>query len=252
MVDVMLVLLIVFMVSAPLLTVGVPIDLPQTQAKSLDQDKEPLAISVNNDGKVFPAEHRNPDRRTGRQAQGGHRGARRFRRAHLCARRQEGRLRHGDAGDGAAVGGGLSPRGAGDGGRAGLVSDALMQFGTTISTVGHVALLAWGLVSFGAKPFDAVQVESMPVDIITSKDFSQITSGVKTAPKAETPKPLVEKVGEVKPVEDVDGQDFRQAGNQVGRRRSRRRRRRRKRRRSPPRREEEREAAGSDRRSAQG
>ena len=53
MVDVMLVLLIVFMVSAPLLTVGVPIDLPQSQAKSLDQDKEPLAISVNLDGKVF-------------------------------------------------------------------------------------------------------------------------------------------------------------------------------------------------------
>ena len=39
MVDVMLVLLIIFMVSAPLLTVGVPLDLPQTQAKSLDQDK---------------------------------------------------------------------------------------------------------------------------------------------------------------------------------------------------------------------
>ena len=54
MVDVMLVLLIIFMVSAPLLTVGVPIDLPQTQATSLNQtDKEPLAISVNNDGKVF-------------------------------------------------------------------------------------------------------------------------------------------------------------------------------------------------------
>jgi biopolymer transport protein TolR len=53
MVDVMLVLLIVFMVSAPLLTVGVPIDLPQSQAKSLDQDKEPLAISVNLEGKVF-------------------------------------------------------------------------------------------------------------------------------------------------------------------------------------------------------
>ena len=54
MVDVMLVLLIIFMVSAPLLTVGVPIDLPQTQASSLDQaDKEPLAVSVNNDGKVF-------------------------------------------------------------------------------------------------------------------------------------------------------------------------------------------------------
>jgi biopolymer transport protein TolR len=53
MVDVMLVLLIIFMVSAPLLTVGVPIDLPQTQAKSLDQDKEPLTVSVNTDGKVF-------------------------------------------------------------------------------------------------------------------------------------------------------------------------------------------------------
>jgi biopolymer transport protein TolR len=54
MVDVMLVLLIIFMVSAPLLTVGVPIDLPQTQAKSLDQqDKEPLTLSINLQGKVF-------------------------------------------------------------------------------------------------------------------------------------------------------------------------------------------------------
>ena len=53
MVDVMLVLLIIFMVSAPLLTVGVPIDLPQTQAKSLDQDKEPLTISVNEKGQVY-------------------------------------------------------------------------------------------------------------------------------------------------------------------------------------------------------
>jgi biopolymer transport protein TolR len=53
MVDVMLVLLIIFMVSAPLLTVGVPIDLPQTQAKSLDQDRQPLTLSVSLDGKVF-------------------------------------------------------------------------------------------------------------------------------------------------------------------------------------------------------
>jgi biopolymer transport protein TolR len=52
-VDVMLVLLIIFMVSAPLLTVGVPIDLPQTQAKSLDQDREPLTITVNLKGEVF-------------------------------------------------------------------------------------------------------------------------------------------------------------------------------------------------------
>ena len=53
MVDVMLVLLIIFMVSAPLLTVGVPIDLPQTKAKSLDQDKEPLTVSVKNTGEVY-------------------------------------------------------------------------------------------------------------------------------------------------------------------------------------------------------
>jgi biopolymer transport protein TolR len=52
-VDVMLVLLIVFMVSAPLLTVGVPLDLPQSQAKSLDQDREPLTVSVNVQGQVF-------------------------------------------------------------------------------------------------------------------------------------------------------------------------------------------------------
>jgi biopolymer transport protein TolR len=52
-VDVMLVLLIIFMVSAPLLTVGVPIDLPQTQAKSLEQDREPLTVSVNQKGQVY-------------------------------------------------------------------------------------------------------------------------------------------------------------------------------------------------------
>jgi biopolymer transport protein TolR len=53
MVDVMLVLLIIFMVSAPLLTVGVPIDLPRTQAKSLDQDREPLTVSVSGKGEVY-------------------------------------------------------------------------------------------------------------------------------------------------------------------------------------------------------
>ena len=56
-VDVMLVLLIVFMVSAPLLTVGVPIELPQSQAKALSQDNEPLTVSVNVQGKVFLQDH---------------------------------------------------------------------------------------------------------------------------------------------------------------------------------------------------
>ena len=52
-VDVMLVLLIVFMVAAPLLTVGVPIELPETKAKPLQGDKEPLTVSVKPDGRVF-------------------------------------------------------------------------------------------------------------------------------------------------------------------------------------------------------
>lgn len=53
MVDVMLVLLIIFMVSAPLLTVGVPIDLPQTAAKSVDQNKDPITVSVNDKGQIY-------------------------------------------------------------------------------------------------------------------------------------------------------------------------------------------------------
>ena len=52
-VDVMLVLLIVFMVTAPLLTVGVPVDLPEAKAKALSQPEEPLVISVNSSGIVF-------------------------------------------------------------------------------------------------------------------------------------------------------------------------------------------------------
>jgi len=52
-VDVMLVLLIVFMVTAPLLTVGVPVDLPKTRAPALGQDREPLSISVKRDGTIY-------------------------------------------------------------------------------------------------------------------------------------------------------------------------------------------------------
>ena len=52
-VDVMLVLLIIFMIAAPLLTVGVPIDLPETEAKPLDGDTEPITVSIQAGGKVF-------------------------------------------------------------------------------------------------------------------------------------------------------------------------------------------------------
>jgi biopolymer transport protein TolR len=53
MVDVMLVLLIIFMVAAPLLTVGVPIDLPKTEAKALNSDTQPITVSINHEGKVY-------------------------------------------------------------------------------------------------------------------------------------------------------------------------------------------------------
>lgn len=54
MVDVMLVLLIIFMVTAPLLTPGVPVDLPQARAKQLnDADKEPLTVTIDREGRIF-------------------------------------------------------------------------------------------------------------------------------------------------------------------------------------------------------
>lgn len=52
-VDVMLVLLIVFMVAAPLMTVGVPVDLPETRAKPLQGDSEPINVSIDKDHKIF-------------------------------------------------------------------------------------------------------------------------------------------------------------------------------------------------------
>ncbi len=52
-IDVMLVLLIIFMVAAPLLTVGVPLDLPQTKAGPINIDQKPLTISIDEKGSVF-------------------------------------------------------------------------------------------------------------------------------------------------------------------------------------------------------
>ncbi|WP_417476902.1 ExbD/TolR family protein [Maricaulis sp.] len=52
-VDVMLVLLIVFMITAPLLTVGVPVDLPRTEARNLPAGEEPLTISITLDGEIY-------------------------------------------------------------------------------------------------------------------------------------------------------------------------------------------------------
>ena len=56
-VDVMLVLLIIFMVTAPLLTVGVQVDLPESSADSLPEEQEPLTLTINSKGEIFVQEH---------------------------------------------------------------------------------------------------------------------------------------------------------------------------------------------------
>ena len=215
MVDVMLVLLIIFMVSAPLLTVGVPIDLPQSQATSLDQDKEPLAISVNDKGQVFlqnteiKLDELVPKLKAIAEARGGT-----DERIYVRGDKKRG-LRDDDAGDGTAVGGRLPPGGLGDGSRTGLESTCEMRTASAISAGLHAAVLLWALVSFSGKTFEVTPAESLPVDIITDKEFSEMTKGDKNAPKAETPKPLVEKIDEPKPAERDRAQDHREEGNQA-------------------------------------
>ena len=78
-----------------------------------------------------------------------------------------------------------------------------MKTSLTISSAAHAGLLLLGLVSFGPKAFDAMPTESLPVDIISADQFSQLTRGQKNAPKAEAQKPLAEKIGEAKPVENL-------------------------------------------------
>jgi outer membrane biosynthesis protein TonB len=73
----------------------------------------------------------------------------------------------------------------------------------TISVVGHSAVLLWALVSF-AWPTDLKPTpeQAMPVDLITADQFTKLTAGTQKAPKREAPKPVAEKIGEAKPVDD--------------------------------------------------
>jgi len=72
---------------------------------------------------------------------------------------------------------------------------------SAISTGLHVAVLLFAVVSFTGKTFEVTPAESLPVDLVSEKDFSEMTKGAKEAPKLEVPKPLVEKKEEPKPVE---------------------------------------------------
>ncbi len=81
----------------------------------------------------------------------------------------------------------------------------MIRKATAISAGLHAAVLLWATLSFSGKTFDVTPAESLPVDLVSEKDFSEITKGVKDAPKVEKPKPLVEKKAEEpppKPVED--------------------------------------------------
>ena len=80
-----------------------------------------------------------------------------------------------------------------------------MKPGLTISCIGHACALLSGLVFISAQPLDAPPTESLPVEFISAKDFSQMTQGVKNAPKLKVDdiKPLADKVDTPKPVKQL-------------------------------------------------
>src|SRR6185312_8087195 len=74
--------------------------------------------------------------------------------------------------------------------------------GLTVSALAHGALLLWGLISFAARPLEAKPTDALPIDIISDKQFSEMTKGVKNAPKDKPLAPLAEKIGDKKTVDD--------------------------------------------------
>ena len=79
----------------------------------------------------------------------------------------------------------------------------MIRKAAAISTGLHAAVLLWAVISFSGKNFEVTPAESLPVDLVSEKEFLQITKGAKDAPKVEKPKPLVEKKAEPKPVEEI-------------------------------------------------
>lgn len=69
-----------------------------------------------------------------------------------------------------------------------------MRTDLIISAGLHLALLIWCALSFSIAPLNATSPDALPIDIVSDKQFSEIMAGTKSAPKAETPKPLVDKV----------------------------------------------------------
>lgn len=80
-----------------------------------------------------------------------------------------------------------------------------MKTASVISTALHIAVLGWATLSFNGKAFESTHVEAMPIDLVNISEFSQMTKGVKDAPKVENqPKPVVEKVSKEPPPTPAD------------------------------------------------
>jgi hypothetical protein len=79
-----------------------------------------------------------------------------------------------------------------------------MRRSLVISGTLHSVLLLWGLIAFAARSNEAPQTDSLPVEFVSATQFSQLTAGVKNAPKPiENAKPLADKTGEPKPVKEL-------------------------------------------------
>jgi|HubBroStandDraft_1064217.scaffolds.fasta_scaffold38533_4 hypothetical protein len=79
-----------------------------------------------------------------------------------------------------------------------------MRRSLIISGIAHVVVLGWGIVAFAARPNDAPQTEALPVEFISATDYSQLSNGVRNAPKPiKDAKPLADKVGEPKPAKEL-------------------------------------------------
>ena len=79
-----------------------------------------------------------------------------------------------------------------------------MQPGVTISSIGHAAILGWGLVTFAVTPLETPRTEAMPVDLVSISEFTELRAGSKTAKAAPEQKQKAEKVAEPKPVTDSE------------------------------------------------
>jgi outer membrane biosynthesis protein TonB len=77
-----------------------------------------------------------------------------------------------------------------------------MRTGLAISCTAHAAVLLWSVLVLVARPYHADTTQALPIDVISTSEFSQMTNGAKNAPQAEQPKPVADKAGTTVPIDD--------------------------------------------------